>query len=482
MFPLWSPTFNRRLLPRNLFGAVFSDEKKKESGHNDGNNNTTDNFNTSTEMEDLSDEKKKESGHSAITGSDNCGIFDFADDDNRAKVTAAFVDEEVENRETHQSIAAAASTYNDGNNNTTDNFNKSTEMEDLNHSLDVAPFVDDSCTIIVDDTFVNVAALDSVDDADDVLFDVTVASKSTKEGGEEVITVCVAEKPESIPSSVGDAIVEDIDAGRKTQEIIDANLVSTQPQAVYFVFPFLGGDRVELAAKRLRLCDPMPNFVTADLITMQLEKTVGRTDLITMTDFDRQTLNPGVYVNDNVIDFWMMWLTRNVSDQGSAILIFTSHFYSCLISNNFGLQHVSQWIQNRRVDLFSKQIIMFPINLDQHWSLMVACYPGAVTDTDCAPIMLHLDSLRLHNGRIISEKLRSFFNWEWSKKKGQSIGDIFTDVTYPVFSPDGMSSMHKAESCLSWQISNIFVSLFSTTAEERVRLWLIYLSVCIWNF
>jgi len=411
--------------------AVFSDEKKKESGHNDGNNNTTDNFNTSTEMEDLSDEKKKESGHSAITGSDNCGIFDFADDDNRAKVTAAFVDEEVENRETHQSIAAAASTYNDGNNNTTDNFNKSTEMEDLNHSLDVAPFVDDSCTIIVDDTFVNVAALDSV---------------------------------------------------RKTQEIIDANLVSTQPQAVYFVFPFLGGDRVELAAKRLRLCDPMPNFVTADLITMQLEKTVGRTDLITMTDFDRQTLNPGVYVNDNVIDFWMMWLTRNVSDQGSAILIFTSHFYSCLISNNFGLQHVSQWIQNRRVDLFSKQIIMFPINLDQHWSLMVACYPGAVTDTDCAPIMLHLDSLRLHNGRIIAEKLRSFFNWEWSKKKGQSIGDIFTDVTYPVFSPDGMSSMHKAESCLSWQISNIFVSLFSTTAEERVRLWLIYLSVCIWNF
>ena len=118
--------------------------------------------------------------------------------------------------------------------------------------------------------------------------------------------------------------------------------------------------------------------------------------------------------------------------------IHTKDFYSCLISNNFGLQHVSQWIQNRRVDLFSKQIIMFPINLDKHWSLMVACYPGAVSDTDCAPIMLHLDSLRLHNGRIIAEKLRSFFNWEWSKKKGQSIGDIFTDVTYPVFSPDGM--------------------------------------------
>ena len=141
MFPLWSPKFNRRLLPRILFDAALSDEKKKESGH------------------------------SAITGSDNRGIFDFTDDDNCAIVTAGIVDQEVENREAHQSIAAAASTYNDGNNNTTDNFDKSTEMEDLNHSLDVAPFDDDSCNIIVDDTFVNFAALDSVDDADEVLFD-----------------------------------------------------------------------------------------------------------------------------------------------------------------------------------------------------------------------------------------------------------------------------------------------------------------------
>jgi Ulp1 family protease len=164
-------------------------------------------------------------------------------------------------------------------------------------------------------------------------------------------------------------------------------------------------------------------------------------------DFDHQSLNPEVYVNDNVIDFWMMWVTRNVLDQVSSIVIFTSHFYSCLINNNFGLKHASQWIQNRRVDIFLKQIIMFPINLDKHWSLMVAYYPGSVSnccaakslnDTDCAPIMLHLDSLLLHNGRIISEKLRMFLSWEWSKKKGQSIGDIFTDVTYPVFSPDGM--------------------------------------------
>jgi hypothetical protein len=85
----------------------------------------------------------------------------------------------------------------------------------------------------------------------------------------EVITVCAAENPEAIESSVGAAILDDTDADRKTKDVIDADLVSTQPQAVYFIFPFLASDRVELAAKGLRLCDPMPNFVTADLITMQ---------------------------------------------------------------------------------------------------------------------------------------------------------------------------------------------------------------------
>jgi hypothetical protein len=155
MFPLWSPKFNRRLLPRNLFGAALSDEKKKESGHSD------------------------------LTSSDNPGIFDFTDDDSHAKVTARIVDQEVENQETHQSVAAAASTNNDGNNNTKDNFNKPTEIEELNQSLDVAAFVDDSNNIILEDTFMNIAALASVDDTEEIFFDDTVASKSTKEDVKE---------------------------------------------------------------------------------------------------------------------------------------------------------------------------------------------------------------------------------------------------------------------------------------------------------
>ncbi len=47
---------------------------------------------------------------------------------------------------------------------------------------------------------------------------------------------------------------------------IDVDLINQPTQLLSF--PFLGGALVEQAAQGLNLCDPMQDFITADLITM----------------------------------------------------------------------------------------------------------------------------------------------------------------------------------------------------------------------
>jgi Ulp1 family protease len=115
-------------------------------------------------------------------------------------------------------------------------------------------------------------------------------------------------------------------------------------------------------------------------------------------------LNPKTYVNDNVVDFWMVWITRNERDNASSILTCTSHFYDCLVNPNFGLEHVSRWMQNRKVDIFSKDFILFPICLDKHWSLIVTYFAGLLPNNDrnVKPVIVHLDSLKLHDANLIS--------------------------------------------------------------------------------
>jgi len=72
-------------------------------------------------------------------------------------------------------------------------------------------------------------------------------------------------------------------------EVFEVDSLLTLEGNCWLVFPFLGSDSVELAAQGLPLCDPISDFVTSDLITMQLEKSVGRNQIITFTDVDMKS-------------------------------------------------------------------------------------------------------------------------------------------------------------------------------------------------
>lgn len=52
----------------------------------------------------------------------------------------------------------------------------------------------------------------------------------------------------------------------------------------------------------------------------------------------------------------------------SNALVFTTDFYTKQLEKS-GTENISRWCCNRNLDIFSKKVIMFPINMDKHQSL-----------------------------------------------------------------------------------------------------------------
>ncbi len=126
------------------------------------------------------------------------------------------------------------------------------------------------------------------------------------------------------------------------------------------VYPFVAADRIELAAEGLDMCDYQVDYNEDRLISLQLESSVGRNHSMEFTQTDFDTLNPGCFVNDVVIGFWLLWISRNEFPKSSDVFIFCTFFYTKLLEDG-GEELVSRWCRNKKVDIFSKKIVLFPV-------------------------------------------------------------------------------------------------------------------------
>jgi Ulp1 family protease len=80
---------------------------------------------------------------------------------------------------------------------------------------------------------------------------------------------------------------------------------------------------------------------------------------------------------------------------------------------NDGVEGVSKWTMNKGIDVFSKKLIIIPVNVDNHWSLMAVFSPLMVSvvvdvheeDPDEMewPALIFLDSLRMHDETAIAK-------------------------------------------------------------------------------
>jgi Ulp1 family protease len=110
------------------------------------------------------------------------------------------------------------------------------------------------------------------------------------------------------------------------------------------LFPFVGGLDIEKVTEVLECCRGAGTAIDEkhssreefQVLRLQQAALNGWNTQVTLYKCDRETLQHSTYINDNVIDFWMCWVTRKESKSKCCVHIFTTHFYTTLVNEDGG--------------------------------------------------------------------------------------------------------------------------------------------------
>ncbi|KDO33560.1 hypothetical protein SPRG_19192 [Saprolegnia parasitica CBS 223.65] len=145
-------------------------------------------------------------------------------------------------------------------------------------------------------------------------------------------------------------------------------------------------------------------------------------DVISITEEDLDRLEPEVYLNDNLIDFYFKWLQAGpCASTKPYCLCFGALFFPALTTGG----SVTSWYSYD--DLFSKEVIVVPINIRNHWSLVVIFNPGMAAvpkvDRRLPPVLTLLDSMSgAHRRGEVWSPLLSYLGAVFTKKHGNDDG------------------------------------------------------------
>ena len=157
-----------------------------------------------------------------------------------------------------------------------------------------------------------------------------------------------------------------------------------------------------------------------------LADTVGNNSLV-VNGMDASTLKPERCLNDSIINFWMSWLItpRSPQDTNSPIHAFSTHFLAGVMTNGY-TDSLQRWL--KRVNIFEKKLLLFPVHLGHHWSLIAVLNPKLIKQTRArwgsnnytrnVTCMLRLDSLgctTIHDGSQLAYAIRLVLNKEWGR-------------------------------------------------------------------
>ena len=122
------------------------------------------------------------------------------------------------------------------------------------------------------------------------------------------------------------------------------------------------------------------------------EGTVAR---IPITLEDYKTLKDGTFLNDIIIDFYLLLLKNNLGEESVNVHLFSAMFFKSLreprqyvsevnaFEKDLSLTsaekrffRVERWTKN--VNLFEKKLLVIPCCENKHWFLVLAFMPGFV--------------------------------------------------------------------------------------------------------
>ncbi|XP_022131769.1 probable ubiquitin-like-specific protease 2B isoform X2 [Momordica charantia] len=166
----------------------------------------------------------------------------------------------------------------------------------------------------------------------------------------------------------------------------------------------------------------------------------GDPDAVSISKRDVDLLQPETFVNDTIIDFYILYLKSQIEPKEKHRFHFFNSFFfrkladldkdpSSASDGRAAFLRVRKW--TRKVDLFDKDYIFIPINFNLHWSLMVICHPGEVAGysnedlvkSKKVPCILHMDSIKgSHAG--LKNLIQSYLLEEWKERNKETPEDV----------------------------------------------------------
>ncbi|NXU10100.1 SENP2 protease, partial [Pardalotus punctatus] len=112
----------------------------------------------------------------------------------------------------------------------------------------------------------------------------------------------------------------------------------------------------------------MESEISAAFASGEPEDILSSAFRLTVTREDICTLRPLGWLNDRIMNFYMGLLVERSKKEGyPAVYAFNTFFYSKLSSANH--KAVKKWTKG--VDIFEHDVILVPIHLSIHWTLLV---------------------------------------------------------------------------------------------------------------
>ncbi len=160
------------------------------------------------------------------------------------------------------------------------------------------------------------------------------------------------------------------EALKDTVDVDDS--VHVKKHNIMLVFPFVTGIAIETATCHLKLCysfydykdEAYERLSDGDVVELQAKLSNNRNQLVSITEDNIKTVEPGKLVNDNIVDFWMHWFQRKELPNKSHVHIFSTHFYTELARQ--GYDRVACWTAKKGINIFQKKLILIPINIRKH--------------------------------------------------------------------------------------------------------------------
>jgi Ulp1 family protease len=153
----------------------------------------------------------------------------------------------------------------------------------------------------------------------------------------------------------------------------------------------------------------------------------GARDSVSITELDLARLEPNEFLNDVIIDFYLMWIRDKIVPPKlrNKIYFYNSFFYNLLTRKSQGGSYhkVKKW--TKHVNIFDYDYLVVPINQHFHWRVCIVYQPRRLvtsaeseesSESESTAYLIMLDSLQGAAGSVY-RAIREYLQKEWQDKQ-----------------------------------------------------------------